>query len=130
MKLIQKALLTQDDKYLILLRSPDSIHFPDHWDLPGGKLEENEEPTRGIEREIFEETGLQVRATRVADVMELDIEKKGTPTHRFTIYETEMVLGDINISHEHTVYKWATRDEILHLKTEPFIQAYFEKQIK
>ncbi len=130
LKLIQKALLTRDDKHLILLRSSDSHHYPDHWDFPGGKLEKNEDPIKGIQREILEETGFQVHVTRVVDIVEIDIEQKGRSTHRFTIYEAEIASDKILISHEHSAYKWATRDEILRLKTEPFIKAYFERQIK
>lgn len=30
------------------------------WDLPGGGLEHNEDPAKGLKREILEETGLEV----------------------------------------------------------------------
>lgn len=34
--------------------------YPGFWDLPGGKLEKNEQPEEGAIREIEEETGLNV----------------------------------------------------------------------
>ena len=55
MKLVQKAVVKNGNKFLILLRSPESFSFPEHWDFPGGRLEEDEEPFAGIEREVFEE---------------------------------------------------------------------------
>lgn len=37
------------------------------WELPGGKLELDETPATCVEREIQEETGLQVRAQQLLD---------------------------------------------------------------
>jgi len=124
---VQKALLKRGEKHLILLRSPSAPCFPEHWDFPGGKLEEGESPHAGIEREIMEETGLTAKALDVAGTYELDLDHAGAPTHRITIYNTESYFGEVRISEEHTAYGWKTRDEILNLdKLEPYIIKYFE----
>jgi 8-oxo-dGTP pyrophosphatase MutT (NUDIX family) len=39
----------------------------DEWELPGGKLELDEEPRACVEREIAEELGLTVQAGRILD---------------------------------------------------------------
>lgn len=36
-----------------------------HWGFPGGHLEQNEDFFSCVERETFEETGLQIKATKV-----------------------------------------------------------------
>lgn len=128
MKEIQKAVVKKGNKFLILLRSPKAEFFPEHWDFPGGKLEPNEEPFSGIEREILEETGLTVKALNVVGVYEMVL--KSIP-HKFTVYSTRLLSGEkVKISHEHLEFKWATKEEILALKIEPHMKEYFEEHPK
>ena len=127
MRLVQKAVIKNGDKFLILLRGPGAKKFPYYWDFPGGKLELNEEPFSGIEREVMEETSLKVKALKVIGIYEFDFENKGEKTHRFTVYSTKIISGNIKISFEHIEFRWATKEEILKLKIEPFMKAYFEE---
>lgn len=122
MKLVQKAIIKDSDKYLILLRSKESTLFPLHWDFPGGKLED-EDPLDGIRREILEETSLNVISLNPIGVYDMVL--NNTP-HRFTLYSTQGWSGTVKISHEHSEYRWATKDEILKLTIEPFMAMYFE----
>ena len=123
MILVQKAIIKINDKYLIGLRSASSRYFPQHWDLPGGKLEGNEEPTAAVKREVKEETNLDVKPLRVVGIYEYDLDNKGYITHRFTIYSTEIIGGQLKISNEHTEQRWATKEEILNT---PNIEPYFK----
>ena len=101
MREIQKVVVKKDDKYLILLRSKDAEFFPECWDFPGGKLEENEEPYDGIEREVKEETNLDVRATGVLGVYEYFLEEKKEELI-FTVYSIEIISGEVKLSSEHS----------------------------
>lgn len=127
MKLIQKAVVKKGNKYLILLRSKDARYFPEHWDFPGGKLESNEEPVKGIEREVFEETSLRVKASKVSGVYEFDLDNNGEGDHRFTVYLTKIVSGEVRLSFEHLEFKWASKKEISSLRVEPCIKSYFRE---
>ena len=128
MKSIQKALVQRGDRFLIILRSPKAHYFPNHWDFPGGTLEHGEDPLAGVEREVKEETGLTVEALKVVGVVELDLDSTGHTTHMFTLYATRVVSGDVTLSHEHTDFRWATREEILQLNTEPFMKTFFQQR--
>ncbi|MBS3148219.1 NUDIX hydrolase [Candidatus Woesearchaeota archaeon] len=123
-KIILKAVVKRDEKYLILLRAPTAKDYPEQWDFPGGNLEKNEEPLTGIEREVKEETGLVVKA--INPVATYDEFEDDDQWH-FTIYSTKIISGELSLSHEHTAFKWATEKEILALKTQPFITAYFQQ---
>lgn len=126
MKEIQKAVIKRGNKFLIVLRSPKAIFFPEHWDFPGGKLELDEEPFAGIEREIIEETRLKVKALKVVGVYKMVL--KDIP-HRFSVYSTKLPLKnkEVELSPEHTAFRWATKEEILKLKIEPYMIDYFKE---
>lgn len=48
-----------DDKLLILKRVADT-YLGNRWDIPGGTLEDGEDPAEGARREMFEETGIRI----------------------------------------------------------------------
>ena len=127
MNLIQKAVVKNGDKYLIGLRSENAKYFPLHWDFPGGKLEPNEDPFDGIKREVKEETDLDIKPLEVLGVYEFDLDNKGENTHRFTIYSTEIISGDVKLIEEHIEQRWATKDEIRKLKIEPYFEPFFKE---
>lgn len=127
MKVIQKAIIKQGEKFLILKRSPKAESFPNYWDFPGGKLEIDEEPFSGIEREVLEETKLIIHAIRVVGEYDFDQSQQGAPTHRFVVFETKGEIKNPILSHEHTDFKWKTKNEILKMEIEPYMKEYFKK---
>jgi len=126
MRLIQKAILKTGDKYLIQLRSESTVHFPLHWDLPGGKLDDGEEPIDGIIREIKEETNLDAKIGKVLGVYEFNWQIDNGETTRVTIYSTESFTGELKISEEHLKQIWATKEEIFKLPIEPYFEPFFK----
>ena len=118
---VQKAAIKRGNKYLVLLRSPNAKYFPKHWDFPGGKLDKEEDPIKGIKREIFEETSLKLDNLKKIGYYEFDFDNIGEKTHKFTIYLAESKKGSIRISDEHTKFRWVTKSELARLKYEPYI---------
>ncbi len=52
-------LLNKDNQVLLLLRDNKAdIPFPNMWDIPGGKVEQNENPEFTVRREMMEELGI------------------------------------------------------------------------
>lgn len=70
---------------------------------------------------------MKARILKVVGVYEFDFGNDGKSTHRFTIYSTEIISGEVKLSHEHTDFKWVTKDEILKMKIEPFMIEYFKQ---
>ncbi|MFI6098177.1 NUDIX domain-containing protein [Lentzea sp. NPDC051213] len=61
-KRVAADVLIRDDRGRILLVNPT---YKDHWDLPGGMVENNEPPRKAAERELREELGLKVIVDRI-----------------------------------------------------------------
>jgi ADP-ribose pyrophosphatase YjhB (NUDIX family) len=58
------GVLLHKDRCLLLKRHPDKP-YGSHWNLPAGKVEANEHPHRGAQREIHEETGILIELEKL-----------------------------------------------------------------
>lgn len=52
------------DGRILVTKRPDHVHQGGLWEFPGGKLEPGESPQAGLVRELSEELGIQVQASR------------------------------------------------------------------
>jgi ADP-ribose pyrophosphatase YjhB (NUDIX family) len=81
-----EGLLERDGKALLSRRAVDPRRG--YWDLPGGFLEEGEEPLAGLAREFREETGLAIRPL---DWLGTHLERYD---HHYVLGLTWLVEGD------------------------------------
>ncbi len=66
--LVTAAILQKDGRILLTQRLPGSRHGG-LWEFPGGKLDPEESPEEGLQREIREELGIDVQVGAVFDVV-------------------------------------------------------------
>jgi 8-oxo-dGTP diphosphatase len=95
-------MIDENDKVLILRRSGRQISdaSPWEWDLPGGHVERDESLEKALDREVWEETSLDLsKATKIYT---------DDYTTFFVSYEWE---GEIMLSKEHDDYKWINPEE-------------------
>ncbi len=93
-KKIAKIVLYDGNKVLLLKRSPHLKKYPGEWDLPGGHLIVGEEVMTGLQREVWEETGLTIRSP-----------EKLYSQSRYTYFKAQIPTGGVKLSQEHTNYK-------------------------
>lgn len=112
MKQVAKlVIIDNDDKYLMMYRS-NHPRFGVDSDLPGGTLEEGEQPLETMIREVFEEAGITVDQAKVHQVYEgTGYSMHGT---RYSLYVTHLdSRPEVTLSWEHSSYKWLDRETFL-----------------
>lgn len=126
MRVSQKIFLkNKEGKILALRRSSTDPSRPLTWDLPGGDIEEGEDLAESIRREVFEETGLELKDFSVMDA-QAGINKNGEYSIQIA-YLGNRVTGDIKLSYEHDQYKFVTKDEFLSLESTDKIKKFLRK---
>lgn len=120
MKLIRSAkivVIDADGDVLLLRRSdthPKEPHMPD---IPGGVVEKGESMEEGVVRELGEETGLILDASKVSLLHSKTYGLPGISISRllYAVRLTEQ-KPDIVLSLEHDKYDWVKPDELLGLE--------------
>lgn len=110
----QKAIvLNSQNKFLVLLRS-NKTDASGKWSLPGGALEDSEDAYVSIQREINEETGLQVS----------DIKPYYLRSYSTNENDNVLIIGyictanseNVSVNWEHDSYRWVSKLEALQLE--------------
>jgi mutator protein MutT len=76
------AIIRRDDKLLITKRL-DHVHLAGLWEFPGGKVEPGESLENALEREIYEELGIQIAVAGEFLRIEHDYPSKSVRLHFF-----------------------------------------------
>lgn len=101
---------TATKKFLLLKRAPHKI-YPATWQMITASCETGETTKQTASRELFEETGLKAEklfSVPHVNTFYFDINDSICLSPVFLAYVS---AESVNISDEHTEYKWATYDE-------------------
>ena len=87
------------------------------WCLPGGHMESGESAAEACEREVWEETGLKVRAARLLGVYsnpdQLVIYNDGNKAFFVVLnFEVQVLEGEVGLSDETTAFGWFSLEEM------------------
>ena len=108
-----RAVIKQDDKVLLLRRSGGNPQFEHFYELPGGKVDFGEDPKATLQREVAEETGLEVLSLQLSDVYTkldtADLQKQ----YISLVFWVSVQGGEhVTLSSEHDRYQWKKLSEI------------------
>lgn len=111
-----KALLkNKAGKYLLLRRNPEK--YPEAgatWDIVGGRINAGRPLLDNLQREIREETGLEL--TSIPKLVYAQDILKVPGKHIVRLTYTGTIEGEPQLDEEHTEFKWFTKDEISNLE--------------
>lgn len=92
-----RAIILHEGKLLMVQEADDK-----GWSLPGGWADIGDSPTEAVEREVREETGLEVKVSRLLGVW--DRNQHGHPPYPWYVYKLiflcETLGGELAVSHE------------------------------
>ncbi len=110
----QKAIVLNSQKQFLTLQRSEKSGAGGKWSLPGGALDDKEEPYAAIEREIKEETGLTI-----TDIKPFYLRTYTTKEDDFVLivgYQCKTKEENITLNWEHDHFKWLTKEEALQLE--------------
>ncbi len=101
-------IINSKNQFLMIRRADTMKFLPSHWELPGGIIEDGEDPVLGIQRETKEESGLDIKALYPLKVV-CYFENVENPRESYGIIyscKLESENQKVILSHEHSDYKW------------------------
>ncbi|SFG15705.1 (deoxy)nucleoside triphosphate pyrophosphohydrolase [Sporolactobacillus nakayamae] len=120
------AILENENKEILCaLRSP-KMSIPNHWEFPGGKIQDGETPAEAIEREIREELKCSIEANEIFLTSHHDYD---TFSIDLTAIRCKLVEG-FPTAQEHSKLIWLKRENLDSLKWAPADVATVEQLIK
>jgi 8-oxo-dGTP diphosphatase len=114
------VIVDNDNKILLLKRGNKVLWMPSKWGLVGGGIEKNETPKQAIEREITEETGLEIKKF----IKSFSIQRNPDSIEHIFVCRYDGDPTDIKLNEENTNYGWYDVDEMNFLDIVPNLIEY------
>lgn len=109
---VRGVVVTPRDETLVVERSSDG-----EWELPGGRLGQQEDVVPALRREMDEETSLEVE---VGDTVHANAWRNDDDDGRFAVYyRCRTDEREVQLSEEHDDYRWVPYAEAQRLLPEP-----------
>ncbi|MBI2667414.1 NUDIX domain-containing protein [Candidatus Woesearchaeota archaeon] len=108
----------KNKKFLLLFRKANE-KYKESWDFPRGLVEEEDEKST-VEREILEETGIEVMKfiPKFREIISFFYRKDNELIKKEIIYYLiETIEEKVELSHEHNDFKWLEFEEAIKLLT-------------
>ena len=116
------AFVTNAQRQVLMLKSPRR----GDWEFPGGQVEESETLTCALEREVFEEIGIIVKAVSLVGVYS----NTKKPSILMLDFICEYVSGIPKTSAESLQVEWVDRDEALARVKHPSIHGRLKNMLE
>lgn len=111
---VHVCILNANNQMLIQQRQPFKSGWPNMWDITvGGSAIQNETSQMAIERELFEELGIQHDFTSIRPHLTINFNQGFDDIY---LLKKEADIHDLNLQYEEVKQvKWASKEEILSL---------------
>ena len=109
-EVVAAVIIDQNHKYMCVQRGTNSkFYLSEKWEFPGGKIENNENHTEALIREIQEELSMQIEPLEQLITVEHDYPDFQLVMHA---YLSKIIHGGPKLN-EHLDIKWLSEDELL-----------------
>jgi len=132
-----KALFLDDEnKILVLNSNPKEFEFdfPNHWDIPGGRIQKGDSVTDTLERELFEELNLSKKDWEIIRLFDASRSKITVQDKNFKplflatfLCRLRIPIDKLKFSSEHLALCWVTIDEAKKLLNVKFSDEFVNK---
>lgn len=123
---VKLILQNAQGQVLLLKRSSQYGHLAESWDIPGGRIEPEEDLASALVREVYEEIGIKLaglpQLIAAQDIFPTD---KDIHVVRLT-YLLVMNADEIRLSEEHTVHAWVTPEQARSLPLQSLLKQVLE----
>lgn len=131
--IVHMIIANDHGEVLILQRSKRNDFLPEYWDIPGGTLEDGEDPTVGVIRETKEESGLDVSNVKLF-FQKSNIDSSKNKQFVTLIFHTNISIANVIINpEEHDTFTWIKPEDIANYKVVDYLhdclRAYKELSI-
>jgi 8-oxo-dGTP pyrophosphatase MutT (NUDIX family) len=142
-KIVSALIFSKDGKILMGKKDPNKGGvYSDVWHIPGGGIEEGETMEQTLEREVFEEVGIDIKpypkksinivGYGTAEKTLQDTGEKVMCEMEFNRFEIKIVDKNadeikLNLEDDLTEAKWFSKEELSNVKQIPGGKEFFEK---
>jgi mutator protein MutT len=128
--IIHTLIINDNGEILLLQRAKDETTLPEYWDIPGGTLEDGEDPAVGAIRETKEEAGIDIENPKLFfHRSKIDINKN----KQFVVLVFHAKVSNPKIilnPKEHQTFVWIQPSEIGNYKTVKYIDGCVEAYLE
>lgn len=122
-----KGVVKVKDKCLILKNTKNGNTY---WDIPGGRIDDQEDIIDTLKRELSEElpTLKEYSIGKILNIYRLSHDLKDGKGLLLIFYEIKAESFDVKLSEEHNDFKWVSLDDLPNLLTSdiPIEKGYYE----
>lgn len=107
-RVVVQAIIQKDEKTLLLRRSVGRPELIGKYELPGGRLDTNEQPEDSIRHRVQGDTGLVVDSVHLFDVVSMVNDDGGNVQHVLLVYLVSVRSTDsaIELGSSYDKYEW------------------------
>lgn len=112
-RVLVQGIVKQDEKTLLLRRVEGRAEFIGKYELPGGRVEEHEQPDEAIVRHLEQDAGLAVQTVQLFDVVSI-VEHQDQVQSVFIMYVVGLAGQNqtVRLGHTYDKYTWRKMYEL------------------
>lgn len=107
-RVVVQAVLKSGDKVLLLRRSQGRPGIVGKYELPGGTIDDEEQPEDALKRHLANDTGLTIKNLQLRDVLSMSNREEGDIQHVLIVYSSDAQISDepIRLGRSYDQYEW------------------------